>query len=123
MVQKALLIIDHGSKRKAANDMIFDVVKLVKSMKPDIIVEGAHMELAEPSIEDGIVACIQKGAVDIVVQPFMLSPGRHSISDIPDMVADIAKKHPDITISVSHHFGVHKKIAEVILERSGFIES
>ena len=119
MKKQALLIIDHGSKRKAANDMIFDVVKIVQSLKPQLLVVGAHMELADPTIEDGINQCINQGATSIVVQPFMLSPGRHSVSDIPNMVKDIAKKHPNISITLGKHFGTHQKIAEIILEQTG----
>ena len=109
------------TSEKDRNEMIFDVVDIVQSMKPNLIVVGAHMELADPTIEDGINECIVKGATSITVQPFMLSPGRHSVSDIPNMVKAIAKKHPTVSISVSPHFGPHKKIAELILERSNLL--
>ena len=79
---KAILIIDHGSRVKAANDMIFDVVDLVQQKNNSVLVVGAHMELASPTIEDGINECIKKGATHIIAQPFMLSPGRHSTKDI-----------------------------------------
>ena len=114
----ALLLIDHGSKRKEANDMIFDVVKMLQHMRPDLIVVGAHMELADPSILDGVKSCVKHGATHIVAQPFMLSPGRHSTSDIPQLVQEAASHFPAVNIKTSTHLGVHEKLGELILERA-----
>ena len=115
-MKRALLIVDHGSKRQAANDMIFDVVAKVAEKNTSIIIEGAHMELASPTIEDGIKACINKGAEHITVQPFMLSPGRHSTTDIPNLVQESAKKHPNVTINVNSHFGLHQNIINLLAD-------
>ena len=104
MSKIGLVIIDHGSKRKEANDMIHDVVKSVQKQNPDIIVSGAHMELAGPTIEDGINECLEKGAKEIYAQPFMLS--------------EVAKKHPNISIKVGSFLGLNKKIADIILEEA-----
>ena len=116
MHKKALLIIDHGSKKEEANLMLFDVVQAMQKKRPDLIIEGAHMELAKPNIEDGINQCIQKGARHIVAQPFMLSPGRHTTEDIPNIVHKIAEKHPNIHIKTAKHFGLHKKIIDILLD-------
>jgi len=49
----------------------------------------------------------------------MLSPGRHSTADIPRMVAAAASAFPRVTFSVTPAFGVHEKLAELILDRVG----
>tara|TARA_Y100000591_G_scaffold303095_1_gene298696 strand:- start:171 stop:533 length:363 start_codon:yes stop_codon:yes gene_type:complete len=116
MTKQALLIIDHGSKKQEANLMLFDVVKALQKRRPDLIIEGAHMELASPTIEDGINQCIQKGAQHIIAQPFMLSPGRHTTEDIPNMVQKIAQKHPNVQIKTTKHFGLHEKIIDILLD-------
>ena len=119
MKKQALLLIDHGSKRKEANDMIFDVVKLLQNLRPELIIVGAHMELASPTIAEGIKTCVNQGATHITAQPFMLSPGRHSTSDIPNLVQEAAKKYPTLTVKTSNHLGIDTKLAELILERAG----
>ena len=98
--------------------MLFNVVQAIQKRRPDLIIEGAHMELAAPSIEDGINQCIQKGAHHIIAQPFMLSPGRHTTEDIPNMIQEIAQKHPSITIKTAKHFGLHEKIIDILLDAS-----
>jgi sirohydrochlorin ferrochelatase len=119
-MRKAILIIDHGSKRGEANEMLDCVSNLVQAMAGDgVIVRYAHMELASPSIEEGFAECVRRGATEVVAFPYMLSPGKHSTGDIPRLVAAAAAVHPDVRYSVTPAFGVHEKLAELILLRAG----
>ncbi|HEX2780869.1 MAG TPA: CbiX/SirB N-terminal domain-containing protein, partial [Gemmatimonadaceae bacterium] len=119
-MRKAILIIDHGSRRGEANEMLDCVANLVQAMAGrEVIVRHAHMELAEPSIEAGFAACVEAGATEIIAFPYMLSPGKHSTADIPRMVSEAALAHPAVRWSVTPALGVHEKLAEVILERAG----
>ena len=117
---QAILLIDHGSVRAEANDMLHDMASLLQSMVgSSVIVRAAHMELAEPTIAQGVSACVEAGARDVIAFPYMLSPGKHSTGDIPRLVADAAAAYPDVTVRVTAAFGVHEKLAEVIMERAG----
>ena len=117
---KAILLIDHGSMRAEANNMLECMANLVQSMVGEgVVVRAAHMELAEPSIPEGLARCVAAGATEVVVFPYMLSPGKHSTRDIPRMVAEAAAAHPQLACTVTSAFGVHDKLAEVIVERAG----
>jgi sirohydrochlorin ferrochelatase len=116
--KQALLIVDHGSRKSEANDTLPEVARMVRQMSEFEIVCYAHMELAEPSIQQGFDACIAEGAEEVIVHPYFLSPGRHSTLDIPRMVAAAAAKHPSIVYSVTEPLGLHSKIGEIILERA-----
>ena len=117
---KAVLLIDHGSRRDEANEMMNCMANLVQAMAgADVVVRFAHMELCEPSIAAGVKDCIDAGATELIVFPYMLSPGKHSTGDIPRMVAEAAAPFSDVTVRVTTAFGVHEKLAEVILGRAG----
>ena len=117
---KALIIVDHGSKLESANNMLQYVADLVRKAAPkDLLVDYAHMELAEPTIEQCIDECVKKGATEIIVHPYMLSPGRHATKDIPELTFKAAEKHPNVKTCVTKPLGLDKKIAEVILDRAG----
>jgi sirohydrochlorin ferrochelatase len=117
---KGILLVDHGSRKREANEMLGDVEKLVQTMAgPDVIVRHAHMELAEPTIAQGIASCIEAGAREVIVFPYMLSPGRHSTSDIPRMVNEVAMHHVGVRFSVTEPFGIDEKLGQVILARAG----
>ncbi|MEA2762608.1 MAG: sirohydrochlorin ferrochelatase [Gemmatimonadaceae bacterium] len=117
---KGILIVDHGSQKREANDMLRLMADLIQTMAgPDVVVRYAHMELAEPDIGAGFSSCVAGGSTDITVFPYMLSPGRHSTADIPRMVTNVAKAFPHVTFTVTPAFGLHEKLAEVVLERAG----
>jgi sirohydrochlorin ferrochelatase len=117
---QAILLIDHGSRRDAANEMMDCMASLVQAMAgPDVVVRYAHMELAEPSISAGVRSCVDAGATELIVFPYMLSPGKHSTGDIPRMVAQAAAPYPTLDVRVTSAFGVHEKLAELILGRAG----
>lgn len=100
--------------------MVHCMANLVQALAgSDVIVRPAHMELAEPTIEQGFVSCVEAGATEVIVFPYMLSPGRHSIEDIPRMVAAVAAPHPRVSFHVTPAFGVHEKLGELILARAG----
>ena len=119
MSRIALLLIDHGSRLKAANWMLFDVVKQIRETRSDLLVFGAHMELARPSIPEGIDWCIKREASHIIAHPYMLSPGRHATKDIPEMVADAMARYPRVTFEVTAPLGVDELLVSLVLKRSG----
>jgi sirohydrochlorin ferrochelatase len=117
---KGILIVDHGSQKREANDMLRLMADLIQTMAgPDVVVRFAHMELADPDIAAGFSSCVQGGATEVTVFPYMLSPGRHSTADIPRMVGNVARAFPNVSFSVTPAFGLHEKLAEVVLERAG----
>jgi sirohydrochlorin ferrochelatase len=121
MNKKALIIVDHGSKLKEANEMLIDIAERIKKKNNSEfeIITYSHMELAEPTISQAFDDCVSKGADHIVVHPYFLAPGRHSTQDIPRMVKEAAAKHPGVSYKVTEPLGIHDKIIEAILERSG----
>jgi sirohydrochlorin ferrochelatase len=117
---RAILLIDHGSRKGAANETLACMANLVQHMVGDTaIVRYAHMELAEPSIAQGFAQCAESGADEVIAFPYMLAPGRHSTSDIPRMVAAAAASFPGVNFRVTPAFGVHEHLAEVVLARAG----
>ena len=117
---KAILLVDHGSVRQEANHMLDCVANLLQTMVGDaVLVRAAHMELASPLIPDGVEACVEAGATELVVFPYMLSPGKHSTRDIPRIIGEATKKYPELKVRVTPAFGVHAKLAEVVAERAG----
>ncbi len=104
--------------------MVHCMANLVQTLAgPEVIVRPAHMEIAEPTIEQGFASCVAAGATEVIAFPYMLSPGRHSIEHIPEMVAAAATPHPGVTFHVTSSFGVHEKLADLILSRAGISRS
>ena len=116
-MKQALLIVDHGSRRKESNDLLQRLAGMMRERFGLDIVHYAHMELGEPTITQGFDACVAEGAEEVIVHPYFLGPGRHVTIDIPDLVREAAGRHPGVTFRITEPLGVHPKIGEVIVER------
>ena len=117
---RAILLVDHGSRREESNELLARVASMVREqVGEDVVVHHAHMEIAEPDIAAGFDACVRDGASEVIVHPYFLSTGRHVTEDIPRLVASAAKAHPDVRYRVTAPLGLHSAIGAVILERCG----
>lgn len=118
---KALLLVAHGSRRQASNDEVHALAKVLKTHCQDqyAIVKAAFLELAEPSIPDGITACAEAGATKVTVLPYFLNSGRHVTEDIPHEVAEAKKRVPHIEITVVPHIGSSDSMIDLLVHFAG----
>ena len=112
-----VIVVDHGSRRAESNQLLLEVTELFGQSTDHEIVEPAHMELAEPTIEMAFARCVARGAELIIVFPYFLGPGRHWHEDIPRLTADAARKHTDVPFRVASPIGNHRLIPEIISDR------
>jgi len=89
-----ILLIDHGSKREKSNLHLEGLAQVYQAQcnnngdgKYEYVVKAAHMEIAAPSIEDGMNTLIEEGVGKIICHPYFLSPGKHATKDIPNLIS------------------------------------
>lgn len=68
------------------------------------------MELAEPSIGEAVAKCVSEGYKKVVVAPYFLSRGRHITTDIPAMVAEAQKAHPEVSCVIAEPIGMPSRL-------------
>ena len=114
---RALLIVAHGSRREASNDEVRKLTEVIctKAGNRFMMVIPAFLELASPSIPEGIEICIQAGANEVVVLPYFLSAGRHVSQDIPAEVDLKRTQYPQVKISIAEYLGSDAGIADLML--------
>ena len=117
LAETGVVLVDHGSKNAEANDMLLRVAQAYRKATGAAIVEPAHMELAEPTIEQAFERCVEQGARLVIVHPYFLSPGRHSTTDIPHLAAQAASNHPGIAYRVTEPLGLDPRMTAVIQRR------
>ena len=116
---KGIVIVDHGSKKSESNLMLEEVTNLFRERFASkyAIIEPAHMELAEPSIETAYGKCVDKGADFIIICPFFLGSGRHWQQDIPSLALDASTKFPGTNYHVAKPLGVDDLILDLLEKR------
>ena len=114
-----LLLVDHGSRRAESNAQLDDMARRVQALRPAAMVRAVHMEIAEPTIAQGIDALVAAGATEIRVLMYFLSDGRHSREDVPTLVRAAMVAHPDVSVTCGQALGPHDALAALLLERAG----
>ena len=112
---RALLLIDHGSRRSEAHAHLEALARAVRVRRPGLAVYIAHLELAPPTIEDAIAACAAAGERSIDVLPLFLAPGNHATRDIPSRIAAAASHHAGLEVRLLDPLGEHPGLADWVL--------
>jgi len=114
---QAILLIAHGSRRQASNDEVRELAtQLANLSKQDYqVVECAFLELAEPSIPDGVTSCVKQGAKMVTVLPYFLSAGRHVTVDIPAELEKSKQQHPNVQLKVAPYIGSAEEISSILI--------
>lgn len=117
----SLLIIAHGSRRAASNDEVRALAAAVRAQPGQAYdhVEAAFLELAAPSIPDGLAALAAKGATEIVAFPYFLAAGTHVAQDIPQAIAEFSAAHPGVAVRLTPHLGASAALPGAILSVAG----
>ena len=118
-MKTAILLMAHGSRISEANDAAREVAGMVKEMTGFEIVEVSFRELHEPNIQQGIDACVTRGAERILLMPYFLFMGAHVQHDLPEEIEEAQKRHPGLIMEMGAHLGAHRKLAEIESERIG----
>lgn len=113
----AILLIAHGSRRAEANAELRQVADLLAARRPDDLIEIAYLELAEPDIPTAARRCVDRGATEVRLLPYFLSPGAHVREDLAGFRDAFAAEFPGVQFECSPPLGVHPLLIEVLLER------
>jgi sirohydrochlorin ferrochelatase len=113
--KKSLLIVAHGSRKKVSNIEIHQLANNI-AMRTNTfkVVEACFLEIAEPSIPQGIELCAKKGVNEIVIMPYFLAAGRHVMEDIPSIVNNEKEKYPNINIKSLPYLGSSPVIVDIL---------
>ena len=118
IAHRHLLIVAHGSRRQASNDEVRFLGERVRELREPGIdqVEVAFLELAEPSIPQGLAQCVAAGAREIIVFPYFLAAGTHVANDIPEAIKLFRAQHPQIKVRLANHLGASRALPMTILD-------
>ena len=117
---KSLLVVAHGSRREESNDEVRDLTACLREQSADAYAQVvcAFLELAEPSIPDGIRNAIRAGAEQVTVVPYFLSAGRHVVKDIPAEIEVVRSESPDVEIVLAPYLGAAPGLTQLLLRQS-----
>lgn len=115
-----LLLVAHGSRRESSNDEVRALVDQLRQRQRRQFsqIDCAFLELATPSIPEGLRHAIECSASRITVMPYFLVAGRHVVEDIPAEVDSVRQQFPGVKIEITDYFGAQPAVFDVLLQAS-----
>lgn len=111
-----IIIVVHGSHKKDDSLANFTKVLALSLKKNPEDVKYAYLQFQTPTVEEAISDCIKEGAKTIIVHPLFLFSGMHVTSNIPKIIENFRKKHPEIEFIYTKPVGLHEKLIDIVKE-------
>ncbi len=112
-----LLLVGHGSPHAAGNAEYIQFSGDLAAQL-DLPIQPCFLELAEPSIEEGIRQCIAAGAQHIAVLPLFLGPAGHQKNDVAVLVAQARERYPQVNFAYGTPIGAQYQLLRVLEARA-----
>jgi sirohydrochlorin cobaltochelatase len=108
----ALLLVGHGSRDPDGQREFLEFATKVQQAAGSRPVVPCFLELAEPTIPQGLARCMELGYRDIAAVPVLLFAARHNKHDVPGEFDHVREHHPDLRIRYARHFGITTEIID-----------
>ena len=115
--KSGVLVVGHGSRREEANRDVREAARRIGERGAFTLVEAAFLEIAHPNIAEGFKRLIERGACNVTVHPYFLSPGRHTRGDLPREVRAVAQCYPGVSYQITEPLSAHPLVIEASVER------
>lgn len=116
-MKRAILLVDHGSRRPEANQQLEELAEILRARLPELDIATAHLEIEAPDIAQGLDARVAAGAEDVTLLPYFLAPGRHSRFDLPQALEAARARHPGIRFRLAQPLGLHAGVIDAVVAR------
>jgi sirohydrochlorin ferrochelatase len=120
----AWLVVAHGSRNPALVDAHREVCDAVaQKVGSRASVRPAYLELTEPSIPDAVDAAVADGAHRVVLIPYFLHVGNHTLRDLPALLDEARARHPHVELVLAEHLGFDERLVDVAIDRAASAEA
>lgn len=111
--QTGILMVGHGSRQPEGNEALIELCRSMELRLGITPVQPCYLELARPSIDEGLASLYRRGVERVIVLPLQLTAGRHVRYDIPCEVGRSLAKLSNMFVSFADHLGAHPAISDI----------
>ena len=116
-MNRGVLVVGHGSRRHEANEDVREAARRIGERGRFGLTEAAFLEIEHPNIREGFGRLVERGANEITVHPYFLSPGRHTRGDIPVEVREAASHYAGVSYRITEPLSAHSLVIEASVQR------
>jgi sirohydrochlorin cobaltochelatase len=121
-LQRPLLLIGHGTRDATGRQSLLDFASAYQALDTSRPVLPCFLELTEPTIQEGVDRCVEKGFTEISVLPILLFAARHNKFDVTNELDRARVRHPQLKFYYGRHFGITPGILDLWRSRLAEID-
>ena len=110
-MKSGIVLFAHGSRDP---DWARPFEAIAAQLSGDFLVRLAYLEIMRPTLGEAVGALAAAGARSIRVVPLFLGTGSHVKEDLPRLVAEAARAHPGVQLSLEAPIGEQAAVVAAI---------
>jgi len=111
---QGIILFAHGSRDTLWRLPIEAVAQRIQTVSPQTDVACAYLELTAPDLPTTAAMMIARGIQHIVIVPMFLGVGRHAREDLPVLVQQLQKDHPDVQFELRRAIGEEPQLTQAM---------
>ena len=112
--REGLLLVGHGSRSGDGAAEMVTLGDLVGRALPDVAVDVGFLEMTEPPAGPVLDRLAAAGCRRVVVLPLMLLGAGHAKNDVPAVVLEARRRHPDLDVRFGSPLGLARDLVGVL---------
>jgi len=111
---KGIILFGHGSRDPLWRLPMDAVAQRIRSRHPGTPVRCAFLELEQPGLAGAVADLAGAGVREVTVVPMFLGTGRHAREDLPVLLEEVRRTHPDITFTLQAAVGEDPRVLDLL---------
>lgn len=116
-LKRPLLMIGHGTRDIEGRQTFLDFARVYQELDASRLVVPCFLELTEPTIQQGVDYCVERGYTELSALPILLFAARHNKFDVTNELDRSRQRYPQVKFYYGRHFGITSSILEFWKER------
>lgn len=112
----ALILFAHGARDPRWAAPFERLQQATQARLPAIAVRLAFLELMTPRLPEVAAELVQAGCNKLTIVPVFLGQGGHVLRDLPEIVAQLQRDHPQLAIRVADAVGESTAVLDAMAQ-------
>jgi sirohydrochlorin cobaltochelatase len=115
-LMRGIVLFAHGSRDPLWHKPVEAVALAVRHKEPGALVACAYLEWSTPTLDEACEGLIAQGAHEISVLPLFLGVGKHARQDLPELVAQMTARWPNIAFQLQAAVGENARLVALLAD-------
>ena len=111
---EAVVLFAHGSRDPLWQMPVRAVEARIRALHPAVPVRCAFLEWTEPDLPVAVSELVAEGATAVRILPLFLGVGRHAREDLPQAVAGLRERWPQVRFDLRPAVGDDPRLVELL---------